>query len=50
VREQSDQHREEPPAEYKKFIESEGEFKKVQLDLRVLNKTVFIGTAASQEE
>jgi hypothetical protein len=40
LREQSDQHRAEPPVEYKKIIEAEGEFKKVPLDPRVPNKTI----------
>jgi hypothetical protein len=33
LREQSDQYGAEPPAEYKNIIETEGEFKKVSLDL-----------------
>jgi hypothetical protein len=37
-------------AEYKNIIDAEGEFKKVTLDLRVLDKTVCIGVDASQEE
>jgi hypothetical protein len=36
-----------PPAEYRKTIEAEGEFKKVPLDHRVLDKTVCIGTKTS---
>jgi hypothetical protein len=36
--------------EYKKIIQVKGEFKKVPLDPRVPNKTVCIGTEASQEE
>jgi hypothetical protein len=50
LREWSDQHRAEPPAEYKNIIEAKGEFKKVPLDLRALDKTVCIGAEASQEE
>jgi hypothetical protein len=50
LREQSDQHRAEPPVEYKKIIEAKGEFEKVPLDPRVLNKTVCLGVEASQEE
>jgi hypothetical protein len=50
LREQSDQHRAEPMAEYKKIIEAEGELKKVPLDPRVPDKTVCIGAEASQEE
>jgi hypothetical protein len=38
LREQSDQHGAEPPSEYKKIIEAEGEFKKVPLDPRVSTK------------
>jgi hypothetical protein len=40
----------EPPAEYKKIIEAEGEFKKVLLDPRVPDKTACIGAEVSQEE
>jgi hypothetical protein len=36
-----------PPVEYRKTIEAEGEFKKVPLDHRVPDKTVFIGTKTS---
>jgi hypothetical protein len=47
LREQLDQHKAEPPTEYKNIIEAEGEFKKVPLDLRVSDKTVSIGVEAS---
>jgi hypothetical protein len=47
LREQLDQHGAEPPTEYKNIIEAEGEFKKVPLDPRVLDKTVCIGAEAS---
>jgi hypothetical protein len=50
LREQLDQHGAEPLVEYKNIIEAEGEFKKVPLDPRVSDKTVCIGTEASQEE
>jgi hypothetical protein len=50
LREQLDQHRAEPPAEYKNIIEAEGEFKKVPLDLRVPEKTICIDVEASQKE
>jgi hypothetical protein len=42
--------RAEPPTEYKNIIEGKGEFKKVQLDLRVPDKTICIGAEASLEE
>jgi hypothetical protein len=44
------QHKVEAPAECKKAIEAEGEFKKVPLDPRVPDKTRCIGTEASQQE
>jgi hypothetical protein len=47
---QLDQHEVGPMAEYKNIIDAKGEFKKVTLDLRVLDKTVCIGVDASQEE
>jgi hypothetical protein len=48
--EQSDQHGAELSAEYKNIIEGEGEFKKVSLNPRVPDKTVYIGAEVSQEE
>jgi hypothetical protein len=44
LQEQSNQCRTKPPAEYRKTIEAEGEFKKV------LDKIVCIGMETSQEE
>jgi hypothetical protein len=40
IREQQEQHEAQPPMECRKFIEDEGELKKVPLDPRVLDKTV----------
>jgi hypothetical protein len=45
-----DQHKVEAPVECKKAIELEGEFKKIPLDPRVLDRTVCIGAEASQHE
>jgi hypothetical protein len=50
LQEQSDQCREQPLVEYRKIIEVEGEFKKVPLDPRILDKTVCIGMETNQEE
>jgi hypothetical protein len=50
LREQQGQHEAQPLIEHKKFIEAEGEFKKVLLDLRVPDKTVCIGTEANQQD
>jgi hypothetical protein len=50
LREQSEQCETQPSAKCKKVIEAEGEFQKVPLDPRVLDKTVCIGTEASQQE
>jgi hypothetical protein len=44
------QHKAEAPAECKKAIEAEGEFKKVPLDPRVPDRTICIGVEASQQE
>jgi hypothetical protein len=44
----TEQHDDQPSTECRKFIEAEGEFKKVLLDLRVSDKTVCIGTEANQ--
>jgi hypothetical protein len=43
-------HKAEAPAERKKAKEAEGEFKKVPLDQRVPDRTICIGTEASQQE
>jgi hypothetical protein len=48
--EQSEQHETQPPAEYKKANEVEGEFQKVPLDPRVPDKIVCIDTKASKQE
>jgi hypothetical protein len=44
------QHKAEAPTECKKVIEAEGEFKKVPLDQRVPNKTIYIDAETSQQE
>jgi hypothetical protein len=46
----ADQHKAEALAECKKAIEPKGEFKKVPLDPRVLDRIVCIGAEASQHE
>jgi hypothetical protein len=43
-------HKAQALAKYKKAIEAEGEVKKVPLDVRVPDRTVCIGTEASQQE
>jgi hypothetical protein len=50
LREQQGQYEAQPPIECKKFIEAEGEFKKVPLDPRVPDKIVCIGTEANQQD
>jgi hypothetical protein len=50
LREQTDQHKDQPPTKSKKVIAAEGEFIKIPLDPRVPNKTVCIGAEASQQE
>jgi hypothetical protein len=47
LREQLEQHETQPLTECRKFIEAEGEFKKVLLDPRVPDKTLCIGTEAN---
>jgi hypothetical protein len=48
LREQPEQHETQPPAEYRKVIEAEGEFQKVQLDPKVPDKIVCIDIKANQ--
>jgi hypothetical protein len=50
LREQQEQHEAQQLMECRKFIEDEGEFKKVPLNPRVLDKTVCIRTKANQQE
>jgi hypothetical protein len=57
LREEKEQHntstsycKKEALTECKKGIEAKGEFKKVPLDPRVLDRTACIGTEASQQE
>jgi hypothetical protein len=50
LREQLEQCETQPPVECKKVIEADGEFQKVLLDPRVLDKNICIGTKASQHE
>jgi hypothetical protein len=50
LREQQGQHEAQPLIECRKFIEVEGEFKKVPLDPGVLDKTVCISTEANQQD
>jgi hypothetical protein len=50
LREQQGQHEAQPPIECKKFIEAEGEFKKVPLDPKVPDKIVCIDTKANQQD
>jgi hypothetical protein len=50
LREQPEQHETQPLIECRKFIEAEGEFKKVLLDPRVPDKTVCIGTEANHQD
>jgi hypothetical protein len=50
LQDQPEQHEAQPSIECRKFIEAEGEFKKVSLDPRVLDKTVCINTEANQQD
>jgi hypothetical protein len=50
LREWQEQHETQPLIECRKFIEAEGEFKKIPLDPRVSDKTVCIGTKANQQD
>jgi hypothetical protein len=50
LREQQGQHKAEPSIECRKFIEAEGEFKKVPLDPRVLDKIVCISIETNQQD
>jgi hypothetical protein len=50
LQEQPEHHETQPLTECKKFIEPEGEFKKIPLDPRVPDKTVCIGTEANQQD
>jgi hypothetical protein len=50
LREQQGQHKAQPLIECRKFVEAEGEFKKVPLDPRVPDKTVCISTEANQQD
>jgi hypothetical protein len=44
LQEQQERHEAQPPTECRKFIEVEGEFRKVSLDQRVPDKTICINT------
>jgi hypothetical protein len=50
LREQQEQQEAQPLTECRKFIEAEGEFKKVPLDQRVPDKMICIGTEANQQD
>jgi hypothetical protein len=50
LQEQQEQHETQPPAECTNAIEAKGEFQKVPLYPRVLDKTVCIGTEANQQD
>jgi hypothetical protein len=50
LQEQPEQHETQPLIECRKFIEADGEFKKVPFDPRVSDKTVCIGTEANQQD
>jgi hypothetical protein len=50
LREQLEQCETQPLTECKKVIEAKGEFQKVPLDPRVPDKTICIGTEASQQD
>jgi hypothetical protein len=50
LREQPEQHKAQHLIECRKLTDTEGEFKKVSLDPRVLDNTVCIGTEANQQD